>query len=109
VSPGVTRRLGAVKDDSPGTGEMAAIDYSDATPDVAFTYTRLGQQATVTDATGTREFAYSATTLDLISETLPAALYGGKTLTRTRDALGRFVIGLATVSRALAGLAPTSA
>ncbi|OGV77727.1 MAG: hypothetical protein A3K18_11815 [Lentisphaerae bacterium RIFOXYA12_64_32] len=75
---------------------MTTIDYSDSTPDVTFTYTRLGQQATVTDVTGTREFAYSATTLDLTSETLPTAFYGDRILTRTRDALGRdtgFLIG----------------
>jgi hypothetical protein len=68
---------------------MTTIDYSDSTPDVTFAYTRLGQQATITDATGTREFAHSATTLDLASETLPATFYGDKVLTRTHDALGR--------------------
>jgi YD repeat-containing protein len=42
------------------TGELTAIDYSDDTPDIAFTYDRLGRQHTVTDAAGTRTFAYNA-------------------------------------------------
>lgn len=41
------------------TGDLETIDYSDATQDVTFTYTRTGQLATVLDATGTREFGYS--------------------------------------------------
>ncbi len=75
---------------------MTTIDYSDSTPDVTFTYTRLGQHCTVTDVIGIREFAYSATTLDLTSETLPPGFYGDKVLTRTHDALGRdtgFLLG----------------
>jgi YD repeat-containing protein len=41
------------------TGELLSVDYSDSTPDIAYTYNRLGQQATVTDVVGTRTFAYS--------------------------------------------------
>jgi hypothetical protein len=44
------------------TGDVASIGCSDTTPDVTFSYARLGQQATVTDVTGRRGFAYSATT-----------------------------------------------
>jgi len=40
------------------TGELTTVDYSDTTPDIAYTYNRLGQQKTVTDAVGTRTFAY---------------------------------------------------
>jgi len=39
------------------------VDYSDTTPDVATTYDRLGRQATVTDATGTRTFSYDNSNL----------------------------------------------
>jgi len=48
--------------------------YSDATPDVTFTYTRTGQKATVTDAAGTREFAYTAE-LGEASESIDGSLY----------------------------------
>lgn len=51
------------------TGELTSIDYSDATPDIAFTYDRLGRQKTVTDASGTRTFAYNGG-LQLESETM---------------------------------------
>ncbi len=56
---------------------------------MSYTYDRAGRQATIADATGTRNFAYSATTLDLESETLPSAFYGDVVLTRQYDASGR--------------------
>lgn len=40
-------------------GELLRIDYSDSTPDLVFTYNRLGQQKTITDALGTRTFTYN--------------------------------------------------
>ena len=43
----------------PQTGELLSVDYSDTTPDLAFTYDRLGRQVTVSDAVGTRTFAYN--------------------------------------------------
>ena len=72
---------------SPTTGEMTSVDYSDATPDVTFTYTRLGQQATVTDATGSRTFAYT-TTLELDTEALDETFYSSKILTRKYQTTG---------------------
>ncbi len=69
------------------TGEMTGVDYSDATPDVTFTYTRLGQQATVTDATGSRTFAYT-TTLELDTEALDETFYSSKILTRKYQTTG---------------------
>lgn len=78
------------------TGEMFELSYSDSTPRVTFTFTRAGQQATVTDACGTRTFEYSET-MDLEKENLPQYL-GGRTITRQRDALGRdagFTLGIA--------------
>ncbi len=41
------------------TGELLTVDYSDATPDITFTYDRLGRQKTVTDAAGHRIFHYN--------------------------------------------------
>ena len=66
-------------------GEMTGIDYSDSTPDIAYSYTRLGELAQVTDVVGTRTFAYNVT-LDEVSETI-AGLYG-KTLARTYTGTG---------------------
>ena len=46
-----------------GTGEPAAITYSDGTPTISYEaggYTRLGQPQTITDATGTRTLEYDA-------------------------------------------------
>ena len=54
----------------PNTGELTGIDYSDATQDIAFTYDRLGRRATVTDAAGTRTFAYDHADLQLLTETM---------------------------------------
>ncbi|MCP4691072.1 MAG: RHS repeat protein, partial [Desulfobacterales bacterium] len=41
------------------TGELLSIDYSDATPDISFTYNRLGVYKKIRDAVGTREFVYN--------------------------------------------------
>ncbi len=63
------------------TGDLLATDYSDSTSDVSLTYNRLGQAATVTDATGTRGFTYDATTgLQLTIESLPAYFGSGRQL-----------------------------
>ena len=51
------------------TGQLLKVDYADATPDITYTYNRLGQLATVQDAAGTRTFGYNAT-FDRISETI---------------------------------------
>jgi YD repeat-containing protein len=65
------------------TGELTGKTYSDSTPAVSFTYNRFGALHTVTDAAGTRSFAYHAN-LNLNTETLPA-FYGSTTLTMTYD------------------------
>ncbi|MGD9162620.1 MAG: hypothetical protein PVG39_29710 [Desulfobacteraceae bacterium] len=67
----------------PNTGELTDIDYSDATPDVGFTYDRLGRETTITDAVGSRTFAYNPTNLQLETETI-SGLYN-KVFTRTYD------------------------
>ncbi len=64
----------------PDTGELVLIDYSDATQDIGFTYDRLGRQYQVTDAVGTRTFAYNDQ-LQLETETITGLI--NKTLTRT--------------------------
>lgn len=43
-----------------GTGDLKSKDYNDATPDLAFTYTRTGAPATITDGSGTRSFGYDS-------------------------------------------------
>jgi len=51
------------------TGELLSVNYSDpGTPDIAYTYDRLGRQKTVTDAVGMRTFSYDPDTLQLVSE-----------------------------------------
>lgn len=40
------------------TGQLLKVDYADDTPDITYTYNRLGQLSTVNDATGTRSFSY---------------------------------------------------
>ena len=67
-------------------GTQNSIDYSDSTPDISFTYNRMGQLASVTDAAGTRTNTYDAN-LRLASSTLPYILNGN--LEYTYDALGR--------------------
>ena len=65
------------------TGELLTVDYEDpGTADITYTYDRLGRQATVTDATGTRSFDYDDATLQLDTETLDATFYDGLELTR---------------------------
>ncbi len=67
----------------PATGELLTVDYEDAnTPDITYTYDRLGRQATVTDATGTRSFDYDAVSFQLASEALDTAFYDGLELNR---------------------------
>ena len=65
------------------SGQLTNIAYSDSTPDVAFTYDRLGRQLTATDALGTRTNQYDA--LTLLEERLP----DGTVLARAHDAFGR--------------------
>ncbi len=50
-------------------GELLTVSYSDATPDVTFKYTRLGQPESIADVLGTRSFAHNSDLLR-IKETL---------------------------------------
>ncbi len=78
------------------TGELLSQSYSDGTPTVSYTYTRLGQLKTTADTTGTRTLAYNATDpLQLDSIALPA-YFGSRALGRTHDSIHRaagFTIG----------------
>ena len=72
--------------------DLRRIDYGDQTPDVHFTYTRLGQVKTITDAGGLLTYAYRPEApYVLLSETRHGSLYGeAKTITYTRDELNRY-------------------
>jgi RHS repeat-associated protein len=70
----------------PATGDLTGIDYSDETPDISFTHDRLGRHVAITDAAGSRTFAYNEN-LQLTSETLSGLI--NRTLARTYDAFGR--------------------
>ncbi|TVM02156.1 MAG: hypothetical protein CV087_09950, partial [Candidatus Brocadia sp. WS118] len=63
----------------PNTAELLTVNYSDSTPDVTFTYDRLGRSKTVADGLGSRTFAYNAA-LQPLSETI-SGLYSA-TITR---------------------------
>ncbi|MGE9269593.1 MAG: RHS repeat-associated core domain-containing protein, partial [Verrucomicrobiales bacterium] len=62
-------------------GRQSTVDYSDATPDISYTYTRAGQPDTVADAAGTWDFDYDAD-LRLDTETLPGGYFGDRVLSR---------------------------
>ncbi len=64
-------------------GQLTNINYSDSTPDVVFTYDRLGRQLTATDILGTRTNVYDAITL--LEEQMP----NGEGLMRSYDSFGR--------------------
>ncbi|MFH0880736.1 MAG: hypothetical protein V2A34_13555, partial [Lentisphaerota bacterium] len=55
---------------NPMLGVMTNIDYSDATPDVAYAYYRSGQQSSISDILGVRHFEYNDS-LQLTNEVLP--------------------------------------
>jgi RHS repeat-associated protein len=70
------------------TGEVLSVEYlvfGDTTPDVYYTYNRLGNIKTIADALGTRTFRYRESSdyqADL--ETLPAGFYGANTKVQTK-------------------------
>jgi hypothetical protein len=67
------------------SGSLTNIAYSDATPDVTFTYDRLGRQVSaIVDGVSTNAYTYDPETLALSAET-----QNGMEIDRTTDALGR--------------------
>ena len=83
---GVVRFIWYAADSAHALGQLVAIDYSDSTPDVAFTYDRLGRQLTVTDVLGTRTNEYSATSL--LAEHLPNGTALVRSCGQKRDPIG---------------------
>jgi YD repeat-containing protein len=69
---------------TPISGELASIDYSDDTSDIAYTFNRLGQMLAANNTVSTNTFTYSPDTLELVSET-----QNGSVLARPTDAQGR--------------------
>jgi RHS repeat-associated protein len=65
-------------------GSLAGVDYSDDTPDIAYTFDRLGRQLSAVSSVSTNLFSYSPDTLELFSET-----QNGVSLTRLTDDQGR--------------------
>jgi len=66
-------------------GDLASVDYSDSTPDVSYTYDRLGRKTQVTDGAGTHDFTYNSAG-QLLTESFPLA---GVTVTNSYDTLLR--------------------
>ena len=69
-------------------GQLLAVDYADATPDLAYTYDAMGRQTSATDAVGTTTFMYDA--FGQLTSEQTSGLYS-KTLTRHYDTYGRNV------------------
>lgn len=67
------------------TGELTFVNYSDSTPDITYSYNRLGKNSSIVDVTGTRTFNYNlGGTLELQSEDLPGYL-GNRRITYGYD------------------------
>lgn len=86
-------------------GDLENTDYSDATPDVGFTYDRLGRVQTADDAAGARVFAYGDESGQVERETYEGGLLAGAILARHYDGLQR----LSSVTLGRGGAAITSA
>lgn len=71
---------------STNSGDLSAIDYSDSTPDVSFTYDRLGRQKTAESSVSSHSFSYAI--LNLQSEIIVTDGVTN-TISRTHDNLGR--------------------
>lgn len=67
------------------TGELTDVLYPDSTTDLAYTYDRAGRRATVSDAAGTRTFAYDANSLELATETFDSGLFDGLVMTQVYE------------------------
>jgi RHS repeat-associated protein len=64
-----------------GAGRLSSISYDPDTPDIAYTYDRLGRQLSAVSSVSTNLFVYSG--LDLVSET-----QNGVAIARATDTLG---------------------
>jgi RHS repeat-associated protein len=82
-------------------GEIVSIDYSDSTPDVTYTYDRLGRRTTIVDGAGTHVLGYA---LDgrVLLETNTAGILAGLAITNGYDVLNRrFALGLVSDANTL--------
>jgi len=68
------------------SGDLSAIDYSDSTPDISFTYDRLGRQKTASSSISDHTFAYNGLLLD--TETIVSSA-GTNIIDRSYDGYGR--------------------
>ena len=68
-------------------GQLSFIDYSDLTPDVTYIYNTLGQQISVADGSGTRNYTYDPATQAVTQEIYSGIISG--TLKRAYDAYNR--------------------
>jgi RHS repeat-associated protein len=69
-------------------GDLESVDYSDSTPDVAYTFDRRGQRATAA-ANGITTTFYRSETGQPLSEAYGGGTLGGSNVTNTYDALLR--------------------
>ena len=77
-------------------GEIASIDYSDGTPDVTYTFDRLGRRTNIVDGAGTHVLIFDVHG-DLLVETNNAGVLAGFAITNGYDfLLRRFALGLVT-------------
>ena len=65
-------------------GSVSSVDYSDDTPDVTYVLDRQGNEIAAITSVSTNRFTYSATTLDLVSESQNDAI-----IKYANDAFGR--------------------
>ena len=71
-------------------GQLTGVDYSDTTPDVAYTYDRLGRQKVAQTFLSAHHYAYDPATLAMVSETIIDLQAGtSNVISRATDALGR--------------------
>jgi RHS repeat-associated protein len=69
-------------------GELASVDYSDATPDVSIEYDRAGRQHVMRDGAGVRTMTYHASG-QLENESYAGGVLDGIVIRRSFDALDR--------------------
>ena len=67
-------------------GDLSELNYSDSTPDVSFTYDRLGRQKTAESSVSAHTFAYNGLLLD--TETIISSA-GTNVIDRSYDGYGR--------------------
>jgi RHS repeat-associated protein len=80
---------------SAATGDLTAVDYSDSTADISYSYNRRGQRTQITDASGTRTVSYTGAG-QIDEEAYTAGALSGIEIARTYDAQKRLSTVTAT-------------